>query len=387
MRRLEGYSPHHMPRITYIHQDPDWPGFTWNQSDLAPLLAEVRHEQGLLLGAMRTFGLDTQEQASLTMLTEDAVNTSEIEGEILNRDSVRSSLTRKLGLENAGEVSSSRQVDGLVAVLLDATQKHEAPLSRERLFGWHASLFPSGWSGMNRIRVGEWRNDEKGPMVVVSGKPGREHIHFEAPSQDRLNEEMNSFLTWFNAESHEDPVIRSALVHVYFITIHPFDDGNGRLARALADLQLARADRSALRFYSMSSQIQQEKKAYYDTLEQSQKGSLDVSAWIEWYLRCLLRAINTSRSSLASVLMKATFWHRHGEVEFHVRQRKMINRLLDGFEGKLTSSKWAIICKCSQDTAQRDINDLIARGILEKEAAGGRSTSYRMIHRDLRNGG
>jgi Fic family protein len=266
-------------------------------------------------------------------------------------------------------------------VLLDATRNHEESLSDERLFGWHAALFPTGWSGLGRITVGDWRNDAKGPMEVVSGRIGKERVHFQAPSQERLKNEMDTFIAWFNAEAGLDPVIKSALVHFYFLTIHPFDDGNGRIARALADLQLARADRTAFRFYSMSTQIQQEKKAYYHMLESCQKGSLDISNWVEWYLHCLQRAIAASQHMLDPVLEKAAFWKQHAGASFHARQRVMLNRLLDGFQGKLSSSKWAELNGCSQDTAQRDIQDLIRRGILEKEAAGGRSTSCRLCER------
>ena len=363
----------------YIHERNDWPNFTWNEAELSALLASVRHEQGLLLGKMASLGFKTQEEASLRMLTQDAVNTSEIEGEILNPQSVRSSIARKLGIEDAGAIGSDRQVDGLVEVLVDASRNYKNPLSDERLFSWHAALFPTGRSGMTRITVGDWRKDQNGPMQVVSGRIGGEKVHFQAPAHDRLEHEMVAFFTWFNTASKTDPVVKSALAHFYFVTLHPFDDGNGRVARAIADLQLARADQTDFRFYSMSSQIQQEKKSYYETLERSQKGSLDISDWIEWYLQCLSRAIQASHTILEVVLEKETFWKNHAGESFHERQRKILNSLFDGFEGKLTSSKWAKICKCSQDTAQRDINDLINRGILVKEPAGGRSTSYRLI--------
>ena len=362
----------------YIHEQEEWPDFIWDEAGLSGLLGEVRHEQGLLLGQMASLGFETREEASLRILTQDAVNTAEIEGETYNPRSVRSSIARKLGIEEAGATPSDRQVDGLVEVLVDATRNYQDPLTEERLFGWQAALFPTGRSGIRKMTVGTWRKDEKGPMQVVSGRIGKEQVHFEAPPAARLEHEMATLLSWFNADEGRDPVMKSALAHFYFVTIHPFDDGNGRIARAIADLQLARADRTDLRFYSMSSQIQREKKAYYDTLERCQTDSLDISEWIDWYLGCLLRAIRESDGMLPSVLKKAEFWKRHAGESFHERQRDMLNRLFDGFEGKLTSSKWARISKCSQDTAQRDINDLINRGILEKEEAGGRSTSYRL---------
>lgn len=363
----------------HIHEQKDWPDLTWNEAGLSPLLAEVRHEQGLLLGQMTALGFPLKEEASLLVLTQDAVNTAEIEGEILNPRSVRSSIARRLGLDDERSTPSDRDIDGLTEVLVDATKNNGLPLSEERLFGWHAALFPTGRSGMRRITVGDWRKDEKGPMQVVSGPIGREDVHFQAPGHERLADEMTWFISWFNTSHELDPLIKSALSHFYFVTIHPFDDGNGRIARAIGDMQLARADRIDWRFYSMSARIQQEKKSYYDTLEECQRGPLDVSVWIEWYLGCLHRAIHGSKSILRSTLYKASFWQRHADNEFNGRQKEMLNRLLDGFDGKLTSSKWAKITKCSQDTAHRDITDLIKRGVLEKEEAGGRSTSYRLI--------
>jgi Fic family protein len=363
----------------YIHERQEWPVFTWNEAVLSGRLAEVRYEQGRLLGQMDSLGFETREEASLRILTQDAVNTAEIEGETFNPRSVRSSIARKLGLEEAGATTSDRRVDGLVEVLVDATRNYRNALTEDRLFAWQAALFPTGRSGLRTITIGEWRKDEKGPMQVVSGRMGRERVHFEAPSEDRLEHEMTRFFSWFNSDTELDPVLKSAVAHFYFVTIHPFADGNGRIARAIADLQLARADRTDLRFYSMSSQIQKEKKTYYDTLEKCQKGPLDISEWINWYLGCLQRAIRESHAMLATVLEKAEFWKQHAGESFHERQRAMLNRLFNGFEGKLTSSKWAKITKCSQDTAQRDINDLIERSILEKEEAGGRSTSYRLL--------
>lgn len=362
----------------YIHERDDWPDFTWDEVEVSALLAETRYKQGLLLGRMASLGFKLKEEAALLVLTKDAVNTAGIEGEVLDPRSVRSSIAKRLGIEDAGASPSDRHVDGLVEVLIDATRNYDAPLSVDRLFGWHAALFPTGRSGMRRITVGDWRKDEKGPMQVVSGPIRREKVHFEAPGHERLPDELSRFILWCNASDELDPVMKSALSHLYFVTIHPFDDGNGRIARAIGDMQLARSDKTELRFYSMSTQIQKEKKAYYETLEKCQNSSLDISAWIKWYLRCLSRAIDGAQSILASVLDKDLFWKKHLGDTFNDRQREILKRLLDGFDGKLTSSKWAKICMCSQDTAQRDINNLMERGVLEKEEAGGRSTSYRL---------
>jgi len=362
----------------YIHERNNWPDFFWDRAAISAILAETRYQQGLLLGRMASLGFDLKEEAALQILTTDAVNTAGIEGEILNPRSVRSSIARRLGIEDAHASPSDRNTDGLVEVLIDATRNYDTPLSVERLYGWHAALFPTGRSGMRRITVGSWRKDEKGPMQVVSGPMGRETVHFEAPSHERLPEEMARFISWFNTSSGLDAVMKSAVAHFYFVTLHPFDDGNGRMARAIGDMQLARADQTGWRFYSIATQIQKDKNAYYETLERCQKGSLDISAWMLWYLECLSRAIVGTESILASVLDKDRFWKKHPGAGFNDRQREMIKRLLEGFDGKLTSSKWAKICKCSQDTAHRDINDLMARGILEKEEAGGRSTSYRI---------
>jgi Fic family protein len=362
----------------YIHELKKWPELTWDKNALNALLIKARFFQGLLLGKMSALGFESREKSSLEILTQDVVHTSEIEGEILNADSVRSSIAKRLGLEIEKTTPADRHIDGIVEVLLDATQNHGAPLSAKRLFGWHASLFPTGWSGMHRITVGQWRTEKSGDMQVVSGKPGRKRVHFEAPSHDRVPFEMKSFITWFNQDEAPDPVIQSALAHFRFVTIHPFDDGNGRIARAIADMMLARSDSGEHRFYSMSTQIQRERSDYYRVLEACQKGSLDVSEWIEWYLNCLIRSIHGSEELLKVVLLKANFWKRHSGGSFNIRQTEMLNRLLDGFAGKLTSSKWAKITKCSQDTAFRDIIDLVNRAILIKESAGGRSTSYRL---------
>lgn len=360
----------------YIHERKEWPKFEWDQAGLAPLLAAVRHAQGRLLGRMENLGFALREEATLETLTQDVVKTSQIEGEKLDVETVRSSLARRLGMEIGALRPIDRNVEGIVDIMLDATGKYHEPLTQERLFGWHAALFPTGRSGMHRITAGAWRTRASGAMQVVSGPIGREKIHFEAPAYERLNAEMTAFLKWFNGPGEIDLVLKSALAHFWFVTIHPFEDGNGRIARAIADMLLARSEGTPRRFYSMSAQIQQDRSAYYDALEQSQKGTLDITRWIEWYLRCLGRSIDASEKLLEAVLIKDRFWKAHANATFNDRQKKVINRLLDGFEGKLTSSKWAKLTKCSADTALRDINDLLEKEILAREKAGGRSTSY-----------
>ncbi|HEY3856759.1 MAG TPA: Fic family protein [Verrucomicrobiae bacterium] len=362
----------------YIHERRDWPEFRWDEGMLAPLLVEARHLQGRLQGRMEALGFQLREEATLQTLTQDVVKTSEIEGERLDADTVRSSIARRMGLDIGALPQVDRNVEGIVEVMLDATGHHDALLTQERLFGWHAALFPTGRSGMRRIKAGGWRTDESGPMQVVSGAIGREKVHYEAPGDERLKKEMGRFIKWFNAVSKIDPVMKSALAHFWFVTIHPFDDGNGRIARAIADMMLARSEKSSHRFYSMSSQIQRERKDYYDVLENCQKGTLDITVWMTWYLNCLKRALGASEQTLETVLVKARFWKAHAGESFNDRQRKVVNLLLDGFEGKLTSSKWAKLTKCSQDTALRDIGDLLERGVLSKDAAGGRSTSYEL---------
>ncbi len=360
----------------YIHERKDWPEFEWNQAALADLLADVRHLQGRLLGRMEALGFPLREEATLQTLTQDVVKTSEIEGEKLDAGQVRSSLARRMGMDIGALPQIDRNVEGIVEVMLDATRKHDQPLTQERLFGWHAALFPTGRSGMRRITVGAWRTKKSGAMQVVSGPIGREKVHYEAPDYDRLKKEMAGFIKWCNTSPGVDPVIKSALAHFWFVTIHPFEDGNGRIARAIADMMLARSERTSQRFYSMSSQIQRERNAYYDVLEHCQKGTLNITEWIKWFLNCLKHAIAASEQTLEVVMIKARFWKAHAGESFNERQRKVINRLLDGFDGKLTSSKWAKLTKCSQDTALRDISDLVSREILAKDEAGGRSTSY-----------
>jgi Fic family protein len=363
-----------MPK--YIHQLPDWPKFQWNQTALVGPLAALRHRQGRFVGRMEAFGFPLRSEAMLQTLTQDVVKSSEIEGEILDREQVRSSIARRLGIEIGALTPADRDVEGIVEMMLDATQKYDEPLTEERLFGWHAALFPTGRSGMHKITVGAWRDDSSGPMQVVSGAIGKERVHYEAPPAAKLPGEMKAFLDWFETNDDTDPVLRAAIAHLWFVTIHPFDDGNGRIARAIADMALTRSDRSSQRFYSMSAQIRQERNAYYDMLEATQRGDLDITPWLEWFFACLDRALDGAESTLADVFRKAEFWKKHAGAAFNDRQRNMLNRLLDGFEGKLTTSKYAAIEKTSSDTALRDITDLVERGILSKDEGGGRSTSY-----------
>lgn len=362
---------------TYIHQLKEWPRFKWNEEKLLGILIKVRHRQGRLCGFMQALGFPLQAEATLQTLTLDVLKSSEIEGEILNADQVRSAIARRLGIEIAGLIPSDRHVEGIVEMMLDATQKYEDLLTSDRLFSWHSALFPTGRSGMIKIVTGNWRNNiEKNPMQVVSGGMGREQVHYQAPDSNLLEDEMNAFLKWFQSEQVIDPVVKAGIAHLWFITIHPFDDGNGRIARAITDLQLARSDSSNQRFYSMSAQIRKERNAYYEILEKTQKGSLDITGWLEWFLACLDRALIATDETLFLVIKKAKFWEQQATTVLNVRQRLLLNKLLDGFDGKLTSSKWAKIAKCSSDTAVRDINNLVDKGILVKENAGGRSTSY-----------
>jgi Fic family protein len=362
----------------YLWQASDWPNWRFDLAALAEPMAEVSRAQGLLLGRLADVGMALRDQACLAALTEDVVKTSEIEGERLDVPSVRSSIARRLGVDIGALVAPDRHVDGVVEMILDATANCHAPLSRERLFGWHAALFPTGYSGLARIRVGEWRDDASGPMQVVSGPIGRRKVHFEAPPADRLAVETSRFLDWVNGPSSEPPLLKAGLGHLWFVTLHPFDDGNGRIARAIGDLLLARADDSPQRFYSLSAQIQRERSVYYDILERTQKRSMDVTGWLAWFLDTLQRAVGQAQFTLDVVLKKARAWQRWANMPLNERQVKLLNRLLDGFEGKLTSGKWAAMAKCSPDTALRDINDLLARGVLRKSEAGGRSTSYEL---------
>ena len=330
------------------------------------------------MGRMESLGFDLRNEATLETLTLDVLKSTEIEGEYLNPDQVRSSIARRLGLEIAGSVESDRNVDGVVEMMLDATQNCFNPLTSERLFDWHAAIFPTGRSGMYKITVANWRSDSTGPMQVVSGAMGKEKVHFQAPDSSLVESEMSRFLDWFNKSSELDLVLKASVAHLWFVTIHPFDDGNGRITRALTDMLLAQSDRSSQRFYSMSAQIRLERKQYYEILEKTQKGNLDITDWIKWFLSCLLNALKSTDTILNRVLFKADFWTRHAKTIMNERQKKLLNKILDGFEGKLTSSKWAKIAKCSKDTAIRDINDLINKNILKKDEAGGRSTNYEL---------
>nr|WP_202130804.1 Fic family protein [Methylobacterium sp. 2A] len=366
--------------MMYISDRPEWPLFRWDEVALLSPLAALRYRQGRLLGRMEALGFSLREEAILETLTQDAVKTSEIEGESLARDQVRSSLARRLGIETAGLVPSSRQAEGITTVVLDATQRYTEPLTRERLFAWHEALFPDRDVGRHPITVGVWRTDALGPMRVVSGAGHRERIHFEAPPADRVDAEMTRFLDWL--EDRNDPtdqVLKAAIAHIWFVTIHPFDDGNGRIVRALADMLLARAEGTGRRFYSMSARLRTERNAYYETLEATQKGDLDITPRLAWFLRVLDGAIGDAETTLDAVLRKERFWRSLDSHPVNPRQTMMLKRLLDGFQGKLTTSKWAQIAKCSHDTALRDIDDLIARGLLARGEAGGRSTSYQLI--------
>jgi len=360
----------------YIHELMDWPRFQWNRESLAEPLAAVRHRQGRLIGRMEALGFNLRQEALLQTLTADVLKSSEIEGELLDAEQVRSSIARRLGIDIGALKPMDRDVEGVVEMMLDATRHYDHPLTAERFFAWHASLFPTGRSGMTKIRAGVWRDDNTGPMQVISGPVGKEHIHFEAPKAQRLDAEMSVFLHWFEKGAGIDPVLKAGLAHLWFVTIHPFDDGNGRIARAIADMALARSENSPQRFYSMSAQIRQERNAYYDILERTQTGTMDISLWMDWFVGCLGRAIDEAQTALSAVLAKARFWQRIQSVQLNDRQRLVLNRLLDGFEGKLTTSKYAKLAKCSQDTALRDILLLVERAILVRNPEGGRSASY-----------
>lgn len=362
----------------YIWQSGDWPQWRYDLSALAQTLAKVSQAQGVLLGRLADVGLALRDQASLSALTDDVVKTSEIEGELLDVASVRSSIARRMGMDIGALAPVDRNVEGVVEMVLDATSRSDAPLTADRLFGWHAALFPTGYSGLSKIAVGHWRDDAAGPMQVVSGPVNRRKVHFQAPPAEMLATEMVRFLAWANQETDEPALIKAGLAHLWFVTLHPFDDGNGRIARAVGDLFLSRADGAEQRFYSLSAQIQRERKDYYDILERTQKHSMDVTGWLAWFLDTLGRAVATAQTTLDSVLAKARFWQRWAGTPMNERQVKLLNRLLDGFEGKLTSSKWAAIGKCSPDTALRDITQLLALGVLQKSPGGGRSTGYEL---------
>lgn len=363
----------------WIHEHKDWPNFTWDANALVSLLADIRYRQGCLLGRMEGLGFELKREASLRTLSNDVIKSSAIEGENLNSAEVRSSIARRLGLDIAGLVPTSRDVEGIVEMMLDATQHSLQPLTQDRLFDWHAALFPTGRSGMRHITVGEWRTVDTGAMQVVSGPIGKEKVHFEAPSAECLAKEMQNFLAWFEIEDQLDPVIKAGIAHLWFVTIHPFEDGNGRIARAVGDMALARADGTKDRFYSLSSQLEAERKAYYEQLEKQQRATPDITQWLEWFLACLGRALNDAEAAMATVLFKAQLWDSINQKPVNERQRMIINRMLeDAFEGFMNTSKYAKLAKCSNDTALRDIQELKSRGVFIKNPGGGRSTSYRL---------
>jgi Fic family protein len=362
--------------MVYIWERQDWPEFKWQDARVLEPLAAARLKQGRLLGGMARLGFDLKLEAQLAALTEDAIKSSEIEGEVLDRESVRSSIARHLGLAHAAVAPADRRTEGVVEMMLDATENYNSPLTADRLFGWQAALFPTGYSGLHRIKTGAWRHDAGEPMQVVSGPVGRQRVHYQAPPAARLEAEMQRFFTWFNRKDEPEGLLRAGLAHLWFVTIHPFEDGNGRIARAIADQALAQSEASGQRFYSMSSRIREERSQYYDTLERTQKGELDITDWLVWFLGCFSRAIEGAEAILANVLRKAEFWQRYAREPLTERQKTVLNRYLDGFEGKLTAKKWAAIGKCSVPTAQRDINDLIERGILRRNPGGSKNTSY-----------
>ncbi len=367
----------------WIHEHQNWPDFTWDAETLASKLADIRHRQGRLLGRMEGLGFELKREASLSTLTNDVVKSSAIEGENLNPEEVRSSIARRLGIDIAGLIPASRDVEGIVEMMLDATQQFSKPLTKDRLFDWHAALFPTGRSGMHKITVGGWRTIETGFMQVVSGPIGKEKVHFEAPSAERLEKEMDTFLAWLADKNDIDPVIRAGIAHLWFVTIHPFEDGNGRIARAIGDMALARADGTLDRFYGLSSQIEAERKQYYDQLEAQQRATPDITDWLSWFLDCLGRAISNAETTLGNVLFKAQLWDIINQKPVNDRQRLIINRMLeDDFEGFMNTSKYAKLVKCSNDTALRDIQELKERGILIQNPGGGRSTSYSLPDRE-----
>lgn len=367
----------------WIHEHQNWPNFTWDAEALASKLADIRHRQGRLLGRMEGLGFELKREATLGTLTNDVVKSSAIEGENLNPEEVRSSIARRLGIDIAGLVPASRDVEGIVEMMLDATQQYSKPLTKDRLFDWHAALFPTGRSGLHKITVGGWRTVEAGPMQVVSGPIGKEKVHFEAPTATRLEKEMKAFLAWLATEENTDPVIKAGIAHLWFVTIHAFEDGNGRIARAIGDMVLARADGTPDRFYSLSSQIEAERKQYYHQLEAQQRSTPNITDWLSWFLDCLGRAISNAEDTLGNVLFKAQLWHVINQKPINDRQRLIINRMLeDDFEGFMSTSKYAKLAKCSNDTALRDIQDLKEREIFIQNPGGGRSTSYRLPDRD-----
>ena len=362
----------------YLYNYQNWPIFEWNSGKLLVLLSYVRNQQGKLIGKMGALGFELRNEANLEILTQEIIKSSEIEGEILDREQVRSSIARRLGLDISGLVYSDRNVDGIVDLMVDATKNFDKEMNKERLFSWHSALFPTGQSGIYKIITGNWRNDSTGPMQVVSGALGKEKVHYQAPPAAQIEDEMRIFLDWFNLEQNTDLVLRAAIAHLWFVTLHPFEDGNGRISRVLSDMLLARSDEQSFRFYSMSTQIRKERNSYYDILEKTQKSGLDITNWLEWFLNCLLHSIENSEKLLEKIIYKHSFWLKHVRVNINDRQRKILNMLMDDFEGVLNTTKWAKIGKCSQDTALRDIQDLIEKGIMIKSEQGGRSTNYEL---------
>ncbi len=362
----------------YIHQLKNWPDFTWDEKQVNFRLSHIRYGQGKILGQMGMVGFALKEETILQTLTLDITKSSEIEGDMLDPELVRSSIAKHLGIDIGGLASTNRHVEGVVEMMLDATQRYDEPLTKDRLYSWQASLFPTGRSGLSKINVGQWRDGKKGPMQVVSGAAGKEKVHFEAPAAELVGQEIAAFLTWFESIQQLDPVLKAAIAHLWFVTIHPFEDGNGRITRAITDMQLARADNTEQRFYSMSAQIQKERNAYYNALEVAQKGTLDITGWLVWFLDCLNRAMDSTDNILNKINTKARFWEAQRKTILNTRQQKMLDTMLDGFYGKLNVSKWAKMNNCSTDTALRDIQDLIHKNILEKDEAGGRSTNYKL---------
>lgn len=361
----------------YIYQNQDWANFHWDSEQVMPVLARAKLVQGLLLGKMNTLGFALKEEAILHTLTQDIIKSSEIEGEILDKDQVRSSVAKRLGLEVGGGIHIDHYIDGIVEMMLDATQKYDQPLNKYRLIGWHASLFPIGFSGMYEIKIGRFRDDKNGPMQVISGAIGREKVHYQAPRAEHLEDEMTKFLTWMNSLEAIDGILKAAIAHLWFVTLHPFEDGNGRIARAITDMLLARAENTSQRFYSMSAEIRKERNGYYDILERTQKGSLDITQWLVWFIECLIRSIENTQETIGYIFNMALFWQKQASLKLNDRQTKIINMLFNNFEGNLTSSKWAKLCKCSQDSANRDILELVENNILIKVGSG-RSTNYIM---------
>ncbi|MDD4201964.1 MAG: Fic family protein [Candidatus Omnitrophica bacterium] len=361
--------------MKYIYQNEQWPSFSWDIKNVLEALVSLKSVQGTLLGKMNSLGFDLQQEAIASTLTDEVIRSSAIEGHILNTEQVRSSVVRRLGLPVEKEYQTDRYIEGIVTIVFNAVEHYDKPLTKERLLGWQASLFPTGYSTINKILTGQFRDDKKGPMQVVSGPMGKEKVHFQAPEANQLEKEIEKFLNWLNQTDKTDGIIKAGIAHLWFITLHPFEDGNGRIARTLTDMMLAKAEKSSQRFYSISKQMQENRDDYYNILEKTQKGSLDITFWLLWFIKCVTDAIASSETTLNSILNKALFWQKHSSITFNDRQIKILNKLLDDFIGNLTSSKWAAICKCSQDTANRDINDLLAKNVLVKHGQG-RSIKY-----------